>query len=190
MPEEHFRSEAGVLPGVELVGDGPLSERLWTRPAVNVIGIDAPTVHGARNILVDVARAQVSLRVAPEDDPGRAVDLLAGHLEAAAPWGVRVSVEKGDPGMGFAARTGGPAYAAARRAMGAAYGRSVVEMGSGGSVPLIPVLARAFSDAEILLTGAMDDRCNAHAQNESVDLAEVERATVAEALLLRELSSG
>src|SRR5581483_11733334 len=68
-PEEAFRTEAGLLPGVELVGEGPLAERLWTRPSVNVIGIDAPAVHGSRNILVDRARARVSLRIPPGEDP-------------------------------------------------------------------------------------------------------------------------
>jgi acetylornithine deacetylase/succinyl-diaminopimelate desuccinylase-like protein len=187
-PEEQFRREAGVLPGAELVGDGPLPERLWGRPAVNVIGLDAPPVHGARNILVDHARAQVSLRVAPGDDPERAIGLVADHLRAAAPWGVDVSIEPGEAGRGFVARDDGPAYAAARASMEQAYGRPATTMGSGGSVPLIPALANALPDAEILFLGAMDDRSNAHAQNESVDLAELERATLAEALLLATLA--
>jgi acetylornithine deacetylase/succinyl-diaminopimelate desuccinylase-like protein len=190
MLESEFREEARVLDGVRLVGDGALADRIWTRPAVNVIGIDAPTVRGARNILVDVARAQVSLRVAPGDDPGRAIEAVARHLESAAPWGVRVSVERGEPGLGYAAPTDGPAYAAARRALEKAYGRPVVEMGSGGSVPLIPVIARTYPESEILLMGAMDHRCNAHAQDESVDLAEVARAARGEALLIRELAAG
>ncbi|HWO71229.1 MAG TPA: dipeptidase [Actinomycetota bacterium] len=187
-PEDDFRREAGVLEGVELVGEGPLAERLWTRPAVNVIGIDAPPVHGARNILVDRARAVVSLRLAPTDDPERALDLLVDHLRRAVPWGARVTVIRGDPGKGFACRTDGPAYAVARRALAEAYGRPAVEVGSGGSIPLVPALAEALPGAEILLMGAMDDRSNAHAQDESVDLAEVERAALAEALLLRYLA--
>ncbi|HXF72919.1 MAG TPA: dipeptidase [Actinomycetota bacterium] len=187
-PEDDLRREAGVLDGVELVGEGPLAERLWTRPAVNVIGIDAPPVHGARNILVDRARAVVSLRIAPSEDPERALDLLVEHLRRAVPWGARFAVTRGDPGRGFACRTDGPAYAVARRALAEAYGRPVVEMGSGGSIPLVPALAEVLPGAEILLMGAMDDRSNIHAQDESVDLAEVERAALAEALLLQGLA--
>ncbi len=187
-PEEAFRAEAGLLPGVELVGEGSLAERLWTRPAVSVIGIDAPTVHGSRNILVDAARARVSLRVPPNEDPERALELLARHLEAAAPWGAHVAVTGGDPGRGYEAPAEGPAYEAATRALEDAYGRPAVAMGGGGSVPLVPVLASTYPKAEILLMGAMDDRSNTHAQNESVDLAELERATLAEALLLSYLA--
>ena len=187
--EEPFRIEAGVLPGVELVGEGPLAERLWTRPAVNVIGIDAPTIHGSRNVLVDRARARVSLRLPPNENPERALQILVDHLESAAPWGARVRVRRGPPADGCAVPTGGPAHAAARSALAEAYGRPVVETGSGGSVPLIPVLAATFPRAELLIMGAMDERSNIHAQNESVDLAEVERSALAEALLLERLAN-
>jgi acetylornithine deacetylase/succinyl-diaminopimelate desuccinylase-like protein len=186
--EAAFRREARVLEGVELIGDGTIPERTWGRAAINVIGLDAPPVHGARNILVDRARALVSLRVPPGEDPTRAIGLVEEHLRRAAPWGVRISFEPGEPGAGFAARTDGPAYAAAHRAMRAAYGADVVTTGAGGSVPLIPMLADAFPKAEILVTGAMDDRSNTHAQDESVDLAELERAALAQVLLLHELA--
>jgi acetylornithine deacetylase/succinyl-diaminopimelate desuccinylase-like protein len=188
-PEDTYRGEAGVLPGVELVGEGPLAERLWTKPSVSVIGIDAPTVHGSRNILVDRARARVSLRIPPSEDPERALSLLMNHLEAVAPWNVRVTLKRGNPALGFAVPTGGPAHRAAREALAEAYGRDVVEVGSGGSIPLIPVLAEAFPSAELLLVGAMDERSNIHAQNESVDLTELARAALAEALLLEQLSN-
>ncbi len=41
-PEDRFREEAGMLDGVSLIGTGRLVERLWTKPAVTVLGIDAP----------------------------------------------------------------------------------------------------------------------------------------------------
>ena len=39
--EARLRDEGGVLDGVDLIGDGSVVERLWTRPAVTVIGLDA-----------------------------------------------------------------------------------------------------------------------------------------------------
>jgi len=186
-PEDLFRQEATVLDGVDLVGEGSLAQRIWAKPAVSVIGLDAPPVHGARNILVDRARAKVSLRIPPNEEPERALDLLSAHLEAATPWGARVTVTRGQPALGAAVSADGPAYAAARAALEEAYGKPAVEMGGGGSVPLIPILAEIFPKAEILMMGAMDDRSNTHAQNESVDMAEIERAALAEALLLARL---
>src|SRR5699024_7370333 len=43
-PEANFRADAGVLDGVRLAGSGPLAARLWTRPAISVIGLDATGV--------------------------------------------------------------------------------------------------------------------------------------------------
>jgi cysteinylglycine-S-conjugate dipeptidase len=186
-PEEELREEARTRPGVQMIGDGSLSERLWTKPAVSVLGIDAPRVREASNQLVPVATAKVSLRLAPGDEPDRAMEALVAHLRSHAPWGVEVSVERGNGGKGFEVKTGGPTYDAARRAMAAAYGRDVVEVGSGGSIPLVNLLAGTFPDAEILIVGASDELSQYHSVNESVSLAELERASLSEALLLAEL---
>jgi hypothetical protein len=63
----------------------------------------------------------------------------------------------------------------------------VLELGSGGSIPLVPMLTKTFPDIEVLIWGAMDDRSAIHSVNESVDLGEVERIAVAEAFFLRSL---
>jgi acetylornithine deacetylase/succinyl-diaminopimelate desuccinylase-like protein len=187
--EEELREEAPVRPGVRLIGDAPIAERLWTRPAVSVLGIDAPRVREASNQLVPVASAKVSLRLAPGDDPERANELLHGHLEEHAPWGVEVSISGGSAGHGLALGTDGRAFQAMARAMAEAYGRETITIGSGGSVPLVPVLARTFPEAEILIYGASDHRSQYHSVDESVDLGDLERTSLAEALLWRELGA-
>ncbi len=189
MTEEEVREDAPIRPGVRLIGSGPIAERLWSAPAVSVLGIDAPRVREASNQLVPVAAAKVSLRLAPEDDPARAAGLLARHLVEHAPWGVEVDVEPGTAGLGLRIANDGPAFAAMRRSMEAAYGREVIESGSGGSVPLVPMLAGTFPDAEILIYGASDERSQYHSVDESVDLQDLERACLAEALLFGELAT-
>jgi acetylornithine deacetylase/succinyl-diaminopimelate desuccinylase-like protein len=185
--EEELREAAPIRPGVRLIGEGSIAERLWGGPAVSVLGIDAPAVREASNQLVPIARAKVSLRIGPDEDPERALGLLAAHLETHAPWGVEVSVQTGGSGRGLRMPTDGPAFAAMRRAMEAAYARSAVETASGGSVPLVPVLAKAFPDAEILIYGASDEKSQYHSIDESVNLGDLERASLAEALFLSEL---
>ena len=187
--ESDLRQDTPLRPGVRLLGSGSIAERLWSKPAVSVLGIDAPRVREASNQLVPVATAKVSLRIPPEEDPARALGLLATHLREQAPWGVEVTVEKGEAGHGLRIASDGPAFAAMRRAMAAAYGREAVESGSGGSVPLVPVLANTFPDAEILIYGASDEKSQYHSIDESVDLGDLERATLAEALLFAELAT-
>lgn len=188
--EETFRKTAGVLPDVPLTGSGSVSDRLWSSPSATVIGIDCPAVEGAANALIPQARAVVSLRVPPGADAQGALKLLAAHLEKSAPWGIDIKVTPGQAGPAFAAKTDGPAYAAAMKAMAEAYGKDAVMMGQGGSVPLVCNLAEAAPQAEIILWGAEDGECAMHSPNESVDLDELEKVILAEALFLRNLGKG
>jgi acetylornithine deacetylase/succinyl-diaminopimelate desuccinylase-like protein len=186
--EAAFREEAGVLDGVEWIGTGSLAERLWTKPAVSVLGIDAPRVREASNQLVPVATAKVSLRIPPGQDAPAAMDALVAHLETHAPWGVRVRVERGTDGQPFAVRADGPVYAAARQAMSEAWGAETVDMGAGGSIPLVPMLAETFPGIAVLMLGPSDELAAAHSVNESLALEELERGAVAEALLFERLA--
>jgi len=188
LTEAHFRAEAGVLDGVRLTGTGGLTARLWAGPAIAVTGIDAPSVAAASNTLVPVARAKVSMRVAPGDDAAAARDALVAHLEAHAPWGARVSVRPGAVAAPFTARSGGRAYRAARSALNEAWGAAAVDTGAGGSIPFVTAYAGLFPDAEILITGVEDPGTRAHGSNESLHLATFERACLAEALLLQNLA--
>jgi acetylornithine deacetylase/succinyl-diaminopimelate desuccinylase-like protein len=188
LTEERFRAEAGVLDGVQLTGTGRLTDRLLAAPALAVTGIDAPSVAAASNTLVPVARAKVSLRVAPGDDANAARDALTAHLLAHVPWGAQVSVESGGTAAPFTARTGGRAYRCARSALQAAWGTPAVDAGAGGSIPFVTAYAALFPDAEILITGVEDPDTRAHGANESLHLATFERACLAEALLLSNLA--
>jgi acetylornithine deacetylase/succinyl-diaminopimelate desuccinylase-like protein len=191
IPEDEFRQESGVLDGVELIGSGPLSDRLFTGPAVAVLGVDAPAIAGSSNQIVPFARARVSLRIAPGDDPVAAQEALVEHLRAHAPWGVEVTFEESsgfDAGHGYLVDTTSPASRAAMDALALAYGRDAIELGSGGSIPLVPMLTKTFPGIEVLIWGAMDERSFIHSVNESVDLAEIEHIALAEALFLRDLA--
>jgi acetylornithine deacetylase/succinyl-diaminopimelate desuccinylase-like protein len=187
LTDERLRGDSGLLDGVQLIGTGGLTSRLWAGPAVSVVGIDAPAVDGAPLTLVPSARAKVSLRIAPGDDGTVARDALVAHLRAHAPWGASVNVSASTAVESFAARTDGPAYAAARAALAQAWGTRPAEIGVGGSISFVTTMARAFPDAEILITGVEDPDTRAHGANESLHLADFERACLAEALLLRNL---
>ncbi|MGH3334962.1 MAG: M20/M25/M40 family metallo-hydrolase [Nocardioides sp.] len=188
LSDEQLRADAGVLDGVRLIGSGTLTSRLWAGPALSVVGIDAPSVDGSGMVLVPSARARLALRIGPGDDPAAARDALVAHLHEHAPWGASVSVTAGEPVAPYSAVTSGPAYAAARAAYEEAWDTPPVEIGVGGSVGFLAPFAAAFPQAEILVTGIEDPDTRAHAPNESLHLADFERACLAEALLLDRLS--
>ncbi len=188
-PEERLRAESGAHGSVEWIGDGPIVERLWTRPALTVTGLDAPKVDGASNTLVPVARAKLTLRIAPGDTTANAVECLRKHCEAHVPWGAQLTFTVVDTGEPTQIDATGPAYDAARAAFQEAWdGVAPVDMGVGGSIPFIAEFLMAFPEASVLVTGVEDPDTRAHGANEGLHLAEFERVVLAEALLLRNLA--
>jgi acetylornithine deacetylase/succinyl-diaminopimelate desuccinylase-like protein len=187
-PEERLRAESGAAPGTSWIGTGSAVERLWTQPAITITGLDAPKVAGASNTLAPVARARVTIRLAPGDTTANAVTRLREHLEKHVPWGAQLTTTVVDAGEPTVLPTSGPAYAAARSALAEAWGGTApVEIGTGGSIPFIAEFQESFPGASILVTGVEDPDTRAHGPNEGLHLPEFERAVLAEALLLRRL---
>lgn len=184
LSEKELRHQSSALEGVNRIGEGTLTAQMWTMPSVSVLGIDAPRIAEAANKLVPVARAKVSLRIAPGDDPDRAMDALVAHLESNAPWGAEVRATRGAKARPFALRAEGLVFDAARTALKEAWGVAPVDIGAGGSIPLVAAFADAFPETPILLTGAADPDSRAHGANESLHLDDFAKACLAEALLL------
>lgn len=182
--ERQFRHDAGVLDGVGLIGSDSVAQRVCGRASITVTGMDVPAVEGASNAVVPRAKALLSTRVAPGQDCASAMAALKKHLQSVRPWNVQLSVEPTAPGEGFLASTDGPAYTTAKAALEDAYGRPPQGLGEGGSIPLVTAFHEAVPGAEIILWGPEEPECRIHGIDESVDLAELERCTLAEALFL------
>jgi acetylornithine deacetylase/succinyl-diaminopimelate desuccinylase-like protein len=188
IPEEEFRRAANVLPNVALIGDSSLSAQLWAGYAINVIGLDAPSIAGASNSLIDTARARINLRVPPDQSAEHALALLIRHLESVTPWHAKITISDSHAGNGFVAKTDGPAYTAARQALKEAYNKDVQIIGDGASIPLTNILSEQFPQTEIIIWGVEDLAARIHGPNESVDLEELERVILTQALFLKRLA--
>lgn len=184
LTEEELRAQTGLRPGVTLVGSGGMTERMWTKPSINVLGIDSPRIEGSTNQLVPSARARISMRIPPGQEGAAAQKALVDHLKASVPWGADVAITPRSKGQPYRVDTSGRAYGAMRRAMRETWGKDAVLMGAGGSIPFVFDFARLFPSASILLTGAGDPTSNAHSEDESVSLDDLEKSCVAEALFL------
>ena len=187
--EARLREESGLLDGVSTIGSGSILSRIWTKPSITTIGIDAPSVAASSNTLVASASAKVSIRLAPDEFDLDAFERVKEHLLAHAPWGARVEVTLDDRGVGFAADAQGPVYDQARAAFRDAWGVEPVDIGVGGSIPFVAAFAERFPDAAILITGVEDPDARAHGANESLHLGEFEKVCVAEAVLLARLGA-
>ncbi|HEY7176681.1 MAG TPA: dipeptidase [Micromonosporaceae bacterium] len=189
-PIDRARAEAGMLDGVEFIGTGRLVDRMWAKPSVSILGIDAPPTNAAPNALVPTARAKVSVRIAPGDDASKAYEAIRSHIESHVPFGANVEVwleAAGDPSVIDAT---GPMYDAARAAFRDAWdGTEPVDIGVGGSIPFIATFQEMFPKAAILVTGVEDPEARAHGPNESLHLGEFAKVCLAEAMLLRNVAA-
>jgi acetylornithine deacetylase/succinyl-diaminopimelate desuccinylase-like protein len=181
---DRFASDAGLLTGAVPIGSGDPASQVWARPALTVVGIDAPAVAGSSPSVQATAGAALNLRVPPGVGPAAAGELLVAHLRRRAPVGVRVSARVTGVGDGFRAAAG-PYSSAFRDALASSYGvTSVGSLGGGGSIPLCATLERAIPGVEVILAGVSEPAANVHAPDESVDPSEIEHLALAEALFL------
>ncbi|WP_245671497.1 dipeptidase [Nocardia amamiensis] len=207
-PSEQFHADAAVLRDVELTGDGTVADMLWARPALTVLGIDAPPVVGSAAAVPAIARARLNLRIPPGTDPAQAYRALVGR----PPRRAHAVARQGDHRAG---RHGSAVPVPHRRACtcrdGGGAGRVLWttrdHSGAGRIHPAVQRLLRdrvgaagrspsaaragpsegeaaAYPDAEIMLLGVEEPKCLIHAPNESVDPKEIEHMALAEALFL------
>jgi acetylornithine deacetylase/succinyl-diaminopimelate desuccinylase-like protein len=189
--EAAFRADAGVVAGARLRGgaDGTVYEHLWYRPALALTALEGMPLATAANQLMAEARARVGVRLAPGQDPERVRALLVDFLERDPPQGVAVETAVPAAVPGWKTTPEGPAFDAARRALAAGYGREAVTIGCGGSIPFVNPFTEVLGGVPALLLGLEDPPCNAHGENESLDLGDFRRAARASAHLLRELAA-
>ncbi|KJQ54906.1 dipeptidase [Microbacterium sp. SA39] len=187
--EETLRDEAGLLPCTTPIGNGTILSRIWNKPSITVIGIDATSVAAASNTLLPEVTVVISARVAPGQTGEDAYAALEAHLRAHAPFGADLTFSDVDLGNGFLVDTSGWAVSLTRDAMRDAYGVDPVDLGVGGSIPFIADLVREFPAAEILVTGVEDPHSRAHSPNESLHLDTFRHAVATEALLLTRMNA-
>lgn len=187
LTEDEIRQIMGTVPGLEQIGSGRLTSKMWMQPAISVLALDAPRLGEAINQIVPVATAKISMRIPPGQSPDDAMNALRDHLLDNAPWGSQVTVTGVESGEAFQLDVGGPVVDAFRRAMESVWGTEVVDQGVGGSIPFVADFSSRYPEATILLTGAGDPTSAIHAPNESQDLDDLQKCILAQCLALREL---
>jgi acetylornithine deacetylase/succinyl-diaminopimelate desuccinylase-like protein len=187
--EETLRDEAGLLDATTPIGRDSILSRIWNKPAVTVVGIDATNVASASNTLLPEITVVISARVAPGQSATDAYDALERHLRGHAPFGAELTFSDLDLGDGFLVDTSGWAVGLTRDAMHDGYGVEPLDLGAGGSIPFIADLVREFPGAQILVTGVEDPHSRAHSPNESLHLDTFRHAVATEALLLSRMNA-
>ena len=164
-------------------------ERLWLRPALTVLAVDTHPIAGSSNQIVAEAAALLSVRLAPGQDPTRALERLEAHLARTSPGASSgPSSPTGARPAGRATRRGW-AFDAARSALAAGFDRKPVVMGVGGFDPVRRALRQRLRRHPALLLGPADPESHIHGEDESLHLGDWRHLIVSEALLLAELAT-
>jgi acetylornithine deacetylase/succinyl-diaminopimelate desuccinylase-like protein len=179
--ERAYRAEVGspALHGQN--GYTPL-ERLTARPTLEISQIEGG---GRYTVIPAVARAYLTCRLVPDQDPQRIAAAIARHVLGRCPDGVTASVEEVPGGIpAYAMRRDHPALAAAEEALRAVYpGRRVLRTRAGGTLPAAVLLRRALGLDTLLFSFSSSDE-GFHGPNEFFRLSRLREGTDAWARLL------
>ena len=152
-----------------------ISKRLWLEPALSILAIDAPSTQEAVNLLIPNAKAKVSLRLSPTENPEHAMKVLEAHIMKNIPWGAKVSFIPEAMGSGIVADPNGEFTKLLVKNFEEVWDNNAAYMGVGGSIPFANDFVEKFPNAELVLVGAGDEEMgNAHAPNESVQIEDIE----------------
>tara|TARA_Y200000002_G_scaffold137589_1_gene113414 strand:+ start:202 stop:1500 length:1299 start_codon:yes stop_codon:yes gene_type:complete len=152
-----------------------ISKRLWLEPALDVLAIDAPSVEDAVNLVIPKAKAKISLRLPPTEDPKHAMKMLEQHVMKNIPWGASVKFIQNSEGSGVVADPSKPFTTELVKSFNSIWDNETAYIGVGGSIPFANDFVREFPNAELVLVGAADEELgNAHAPNESVQIDHIE----------------
>ena len=145
-------------------------ERVWTRPTLDCNGLDSGWQgQGSKTIVPATARAKISCRLVPDQDPTEIAELVKRHLLSIAPAGVHAEVTYLHGGRPYLAPTEHPVFDVAKRAFSRAFGRPTVFIREGGSIPFVRTIADRTGRPCLLMGFGQPDE-NAHAPNEWLDL--------------------
>jgi acetylornithine deacetylase/succinyl-diaminopimelate desuccinylase-like protein len=130
---------------------------------------------------------KLSLRLPPTVDGDAAAKELARLLESDPPNKAHVRFEADSAATGWHAPDFQPWLAASLdQASQALWGRPLAYMGEGGTIPFMSMLGQKFPRAQILVTGVLGPKSNAHGPNEFIHVPYAKRLTAGVALVLAE----
>ncbi len=166
-------------------------ERQWHRPTAEVNGLwGGYTGEGSKTVLPAEAHVKLSCRLVPGQDPEDVLDKLAAHLRARTPPGVRLELRPGDhTGRAYALAPDHPGRRAALNVLRDVYGQPALEVGMGGSIPILDTFRSVLGLETLLFSFAVGDE-NIHAPNEFFRIGRLYEGQEAWARLLWALGDG
>jgi acetylornithine deacetylase/succinyl-diaminopimelate desuccinylase-like protein len=185
--ERDYRKLLGVRKLFGERGYSPVEQRS-ARPTLEINGLTSGYQgEGSKTIVPAWARAKITARLVPNQEPARILALIRKHLEKLCPRTVRLEIEAGHGAEPYLVSPKSTEAQAALRALKAAFGADPVLMREGGSIPIVNEFKKILRADSLLLGLALPDD-NAHSPNEKFDLGCFAKGQLMSAYLWQELS--
>jgi len=168
-------------------GYNPIEQRA-ARPTFEINGLTSGYQgEGSKTIVPSWARAKITTRLVPNQNPEKIIKLVRQHLEKICPPTVRMEIQSGHGADPYLVSPKSPEAQAALRALEKAFGCRPMIMREGGSIPIVNVFKKTLGAEALLLGLALPDD-NPHSPNEKFDLDCFEKGQLMSAHLWRELA--
>jgi acetylornithine deacetylase/succinyl-diaminopimelate desuccinylase-like protein len=163
-------------------------EQRSARPTFEINGLTSGYQgEGSKTIVPAWARAKITCRLVPDQNPARIRKIVCGHLKKICPPTVRLEIEAGHGAEAYLVSPKSPQAQAAMRALRQAFNREPVLLREGGSIPIVNDFKKVLG-ADTLLLGLGLPEDNAHSPNEKFDLDCFKNGQRMSAFLWQELS--
>jgi acetylornithine deacetylase/succinyl-diaminopimelate desuccinylase-like protein len=167
--ERQYRKLVGVP---KLFGESGYThhEQRSARPTLEINGLTSGYQgEGGKTIVPAWARAKITCRLVPDQDPRTICRLLKKQLKKLCPPTVKLEIEEGHGAEPYFVPPTGPQAQAALCALREAFGHEPVLLREGGSIPIITEFKNVLGADSLLLGLALPDD-NLHSPNEKFDL--------------------
>ena len=186
--EESYREEIGVK---KLFGESGYSilENIWCRPSLDVCGIwGGFTGEGSKTIIPSEAHAKVSMRLVPNQTPGKIAELFESYIHSITPPEVEITIDRMHGGMPYLTDTNHQVFMAAITALKKGFNADAVFIREGGSIPIVQTFQETLNIPCLLLGFGLPNE-NAHAPNEWLDLENFKNGILSCIYLYEEISN-
>ncbi|MGN6387207.1 MAG: dipeptidase [Verrucomicrobiota bacterium] len=184
---EEYRDFLGVP---ELFGEKgfTVNDQRSARPTFEINGLTSGYQgEGSKTIIPSWARAKVTCRIVPNQDPAQIREAVTTWLRENCPPTVRIEIKSGHGGEPYLFSPTSPAATAGLNALRKAFNAEPVLLREGGSIPIVNEFKRILN-ADTLLLGLALPEDNAHSPNERFSLECYQKGMLMGAYLWKELA--
>ena len=168
-------------------GYTPLEQRS-ARPTLEINGLTSGYQgEGSKTIVPSWARAKITTRLVPNQDPDKIIKQMRRHLTRLCPPTMRIEIKSGHGAEPYVVSPKSAQAQAALRALKLAFRKEPVLMREGGSIPIVNVFKKILGADALMLGLALPDD-NPHSPNEKFDLECFAKGQLMSAYLWQELA--